>query len=128
MFPYYYMQGIENLIKNKWTINAPFTKNRKYFVLHIGVSWIERLPVPNQFKSLFCAKYLCVKNSRGLIGLVGFMVLNATSTIFQLYRWRKPEHPEKTTDLSQVTDCIGSYKSNNHTITTTTAPTKGLIN
>ena len=60
----------------------------------------------------------------------------------QFYWWRKPEYPEKTTDLSQVTDklylthnvvlrgfelttvlvigtdCICSYKSNYHTITT----------
>jgi hypothetical protein len=43
-------------------------------------------------------------------GLVWFMVFNVTSTISQLYRggqiywWRKPEYPDKTTDLLQVTD------------------------
>jgi hypothetical protein len=42
------------------------------------------------------------------VGVV--MVFNMFSTIFHLYRggqfywWRKPKYPEKTTDLSQVTD------------------------
>ena len=96
---------------------------------------------------------LCVQN-RQVGWLVGCMVLNALSTIFQLYRgsqffwWSKQKDPEKTTDLSQVTDklhhimlytspwsrfelttsvvigtdCIGNCKSNYHTITATTAP------
>jgi hypothetical protein len=84
------------------------------------------------------------------------MVLNATFNNISVYRgsqfywWRKPEYPEKTTDLMQVTDklyhimlhrvnltgvgfelttlvvigtdCKGSCKFNYHTITTMTAP------
>ena len=74
--------------------------------------------------------------------LVG-LCLTQLSIIFQLYCgglfywWRKPEYPEKTTDLYWAhlawmgleftmlvvigTDCIGSYKSNYNAFTTMTA-------
>jgi hypothetical protein len=84
---------------------------------------------------------------------MGLCCLTLLSTIFHLYRgdqfywWRKPEYPEKTTDLPQVTakrydikfahshmgfelttlvvigtDCISGCKSNYHTITITMVP------
>jgi hypothetical protein len=115
---------------------------------------IQRVTLP----SLTYCKYRYSVEERFGLCLFVWWCLTPLSTIFQLHRcgqfywWRKPEDPDKTTNLSQVTDkhyhimlytspwrifelttsvvigtdCIGSCKSNYHTITATTAPNFGL--
>jgi hypothetical protein len=109
------------------------------------ISFIQGLSWSWSYSS-YIYSYLCNQ----CLSPLTIWCLTARSTIFggQFYWWRESENPGKTNDLSQATDklyhimlytspwsrfelttsvvigtdCIGSCKSNYHTITATTAP------
>ena len=106
------------------------------------------------YNRVSCAK-IKLYRTRNVGWLVWCIVLNANFNTFQLYTggefywWRKPKYPDKSTDLSQVTDKLNyialyqvhhlingfeltTYwfavrcKSNYHAITTTTAQDRNV--
>jgi hypothetical protein len=84
-------------------------------ITNIWLPWLVKYMVSNwtltnDLTSVTILDYINRKNMNDTYSGLGLLCLTPLSTIFQLYRggqvyWRnKPQYPEKTTELSQVTD------------------------
>jgi hypothetical protein len=94
--------------------SVPLPSSLKIFINETSITWIRwiitRLQCLIQWKSWKVFSHYTYLNINICLFLFVWWWLTPLSTIFQLFRgskfywWRKPDDPEKTIDLSQVTD------------------------
>ena len=99
---------LENL--SNWMITQGICSN---WMITQGICLLHCVQFQYTSINVFCLKlfvrFFLLESKQIMDAIVcwvwfGLWCLMPLSTIFQLYRWRKPEYPKKTTDLSQIID------------------------